>query len=136
MIERRISPSESLRTNITAAEVFQASGSDMFTMLDDLSAALAADDVDGIRAANDLLDGLRSTMSAAQAQIGAAANRVQVAIDRNNATDVVVTGQLSLVRDVDLAEAITEQALLQSAYQAALGVTARVGDLSLLDFLR
>lgn len=136
VIERRISPSESIRVNTTAAEMFQVGGTDLFTELDNLVVALGNDDIDGIQQANGLLDDFRSALSAAHAGIGAAANRVQVSLDRNSATASVVTSQLSLVRDIDLAEAITQQKMLESAYEAALGVTGRVGNLSLLDFLR
>ncbi len=136
VIERRITPSESLRVNVTAAEVFQAGGTDMFTMLDELAGALQTDDADGIRAAHEQLEDLRQAMSAAQAQIGAAANRVEVSIARNASTNTTITAQLSQVRDIDLAEAVTTQAMLDAAYRAALGVTGRAGNLSLLDFLR
>lgn len=136
VIERRITPTESLRVNVTAAEVFQAAGTDMFTMLDDLATALGSDDLDGIRTAHQQLDDLRQALAGAQAQIGAAANRVDVSIARNAATSTTVTAQLSQVRDIDLAEAVTSQAMLDAAYRAALGVTGRAGNLSLLDYLR
>ncbi len=136
VVERRISPSEKVRVNITAAEVFQGAGTDMFTMLDDLVTALDDNDVAAILVVNGQLDELRGSLGAAHAQIGAAANRTQVSLDRNMATNTVVMGQLSLVRDVDLAEAVTQQKMLQAAYEAALSVTARVAQTSLLDFLR
>jgi len=116
--------------------MFQSGGVDMFTTLDDLITALQADDLAGIQNANGNLELLRSALNEAHSSIGAAANRVQVSLDRNSATNTVVTGQLSLVRDIDLAEAITQQKTLEAAYQAALGITGRIGNLSLLDFLR
>ena len=136
VIERRISPSESVRVNSTAGETFSADGIDAFTMLDELTAALQADDIDGINLANERIEQLRASLNGSHAAIGAVANRVQISIDRNSATTTVVTSQLSLVRDIDLAEAITQQKTLEAAYQAALGITARVGNLSLMDFLK
>lgn len=136
VIERRISPTESIQVNVTAAEIFQAGGTDAFTVLDDLVTALQNDDVAGILTVNGQLDDLRGALGAAHARIGAAANRTSMALERNTATNTVVQGQLSLVRDVDLAEAVTQQKMLEAAYEAALAVTARVAQVSLMDFLR
>jgi flagellar hook-associated protein 3 FlgL len=44
--------------------------------------------------------------------------------------------QLSNVEDIDLPKTITELALQQTAYQAALAATAKVIQPSLVDFLR
>jgi len=135
-VERRVSPTESIRVNVSAAEAFQADGTDLFTMLDGLVNALGTDDQAGIQTANGTIDAMRSSLSAAHAVIGAAANRVQTSIDRNGGTSTVVANQLSLVRDIDLADAITQQKTLEVAYQAALAATAKVGNLSLLDYIR
>jgi flagellar hook-associated protein 3 FlgL len=136
VIERRISPSEAIRVNVTAAEVFEGGGTDAFTVLDDLVNALGTNDNAAILTVNSQLDDLRASLGSSHAQIGAAANRTQISMDRNNSTNTVVLAQLSLVRDVDLAEAVTQQKMLEAAYEAALAVTARVAQTSLMDFLR
>jgi flagellar hook-associated protein 3 FlgL len=43
---------------------------------------------------------------------------------------------LSEVEDIDLPKTITDMTLQQTAYQAALGATAKVIQPSLMDFLR
>jgi flagellar hook-associated protein 3 FlgL len=136
VIERRISPTESLRVNTTAAETFQSASTDIYTMLDDAVDALDAGDLAGITTSITSLEELRNSLFGAHALIGAAANRVTTAADRNSATQIAVENQLSLVRDVDLAEAITQQKMYETAYQAALSVTGRTMNLSILDYLR
>jgi flagellar hook-associated protein 3 FlgL len=135
-VERRVGQSETVRVNITAAEAFQGGGTDIFTVLDDLAAGLAADDDAAISAVVDLLPTMRSSLASAQAQVGAASGRISKAADRNDGVALTATTELSQVRDVDLAEAVTDQQRLAAAYEAALGATAKSYTMSLMDFLR
>ena len=79
---------------------------------------------------------LRSTLSAGQSRIGAAVNRVEAAESRNSAIRITLSTERSQVEDVDLNDAITEQSRLALAYQAALGVTAKANQQTLLDYWR
>lgn len=137
-IERRIGSGEVVRANVTAAEAFStgSAGIDVFSTLDDLAAALAADDTAGIRAALPAINQLRAALSTAQSQIGSSTNRVETAQARNAATRITLDAERSKVEDVDLADAITDQGRLEVAYNAALGVSARAMTTSLLDWLR
>ncbi len=82
------------------------------------------------------LDTATQAMEAQQADGGARYNRLdqmgQAASDRI----INLQSHLSDVQDVDLPKTITELTLQQTAYQAALGATAKVVQPSLLDFLR
>ena len=110
----------------------------MFTVLDELDHRAPADDLAGIQ------DRQRSARRSCgrRCQRGPRPDRcggqsgADLARPEQQRPSTVVTAQLSLVRDIDLAEAITQQKTLEAAYQAALGITGRVGNLSLLDFLR
>jgi flagellar hook-associated protein 3 FlgL len=135
-IERRISPTESIQVNVTAAEAFSSASTDIFTLLDVTADALDANDTSTIPDGLASLEELRSSLFSTHATIGAAANRVETAIDRNATTSIAVENQLSLVRDVDLADAITRQQMLQTAYQAALQITGKTAGLSIMDFMR
>jgi flagellar hook-associated protein 3 FlgL len=135
-IDRRVGQAETVRVNITAAEAFQGAGTDVFTVLDELATALETNDEAGIRDALDTMPALRAQLGAAMAQVGAAAGRIQKAADRNSGIALTITTELSMVRDVDLAEAVTDQQRMASAYQAALGATAKSFGMSLMDFLR
>ncbi len=61
---------------------------------------------------------------------------MEQAADRNASVHVITTAELSEVQDVDIADAITDQSRLTMAYQAALGVTAKANEQTLLDWWR
>jgi flagellar hook-associated protein 3 FlgL len=75
-------------------------------------------------------------LQSAQSTVGARYNQVtqmqQAANDRVDA----LTAQLSEVEDIDLPKTITDMAMQQTAYQAALAAGAKVVQPSLVDFLR
>ncbi len=135
-VQRRIGPSEVVETSITASELFSTGSDDIFTTLDDLADALNTDTTAGIQASLDRVKVLRSRLSAGQARMGAVVNRVEQASDRNATINVTLSAELSRVQDVDLGDAITDQSRLTMAYQAALGVTAKANQQTLLDYLR
>ena len=135
-IDRRIGQSESVRVNVTAQEAFSANGEDIFTMLDDLADSLTNDDITATRDAMSKLSGFRSALSAAQAQVGASTQVVEKAGLRNSSLAIRLDEEITNVRDVDLADAITSQQRLSIAYDAAISVTAKTLNKSLLDWLR
>lgn len=135
-VQRRVGPGEVVTTNITAGELFSDGSSNVFQVLDDLASALQADDTVAIQATITPMASLRSTLSAGQARIGAVSNRVEAAASRNSSVQVTLTAELSQVEDVDLNDAITDQGRLTIAYQAALGVTAKANQQTLLDYWR
>jgi flagellin-like hook-associated protein FlgL len=135
-VERRIGQTESIRVNVTAAEAFRSGGNDIFSMLDELAASLTADDNAATVTAMDKLAGLRSTLSAAQAQVGATTQMVEKAGQRNSSLVIRLQEEITNVRDVDLAMAITDRSRLQIAYEAAIAVTAKGQNMSIMDWLR
>lgn len=135
-LQRRVAPGEVVFANITAVEFLSNGTDDIFTVLDDLSTALNAGNTAGMQATIGKVSALRSTLSAGQARVGAALNRVEQAADRNASVHVITTAELSGVQDVDIADAITDQSRLTMAYQAALGVTAKANEQTLLDWWR
>jgi flagellar hook-associated protein 3 FlgL len=135
-VERRIGQTESVRVNVTAAEAFRSGGTDIFSMLDELAASLVADDNNATVAAMDKLAGLRSTLSAAQAQVGASTQLVDKAGQRNSSLVIRLQEEITNVRDVDLSMAITDRSRLQIAYEAAIAVTAKGQNMSIMDWLR
>ncbi|HEY4332199.1 MAG TPA: flagellin [Ilumatobacteraceae bacterium] len=134
-LNRRIGPSEVVQTNVTASQIFSNGTNNIFATLDGLSASLTADDTAGIQSALDTVNSLRNTLAGGQAIIGAVSNRVDTATSRNSASKLALTSELSNVQDVDIAQAITSQTQLSTAYQAALAVTAKADQRNLLDWL-
>jgi flagellar hook-associated protein 3 FlgL len=135
-VQRRVAPGETVTTNITASELFSNGTTNVFQELDNLSNALATNNTAGIQASINPVSSLLTTLIAGQARLGAAANRVEDASSRNSAIKVTLTAELSQVQDVDMADALTTQSRLTTAYQAALGVTAKANQQTLLDYWR
>ncbi|MDJ0925429.1 MAG: flagellar hook-associated protein FlgL [Acidimicrobiia bacterium] len=135
-INRRVSENEVVTINITADEAFGfTAGKDVFTVLDELEAALYADDTAGIETALADVDDSLQTVLGGLGIIGARANQIETAMARNADEVITLTQQLSSLEDVDIAEAVMELQLQQTAYEAALAAFARSSQSSLVDFL-
>jgi flagellar hook-associated protein 3 FlgL len=82
------------------------------------------------------LDANLRAVTDARSVIGATQNRVEAAITRLD--DLEMTGKtvLSDIEDTDLAKALSDLSMQQTAYQAALRSGAQIIQPSLLDFLR
>jgi len=68
--------------------------------------------------------------------LGAKSSRLQIVKSRITQDKTNIEDILSKNEDVDITEAITKLKMLEVAHRAALGVTARVIQPTLLDFLR
>ena len=136
-INRRVGENEVITINVTADIAFGFSaGKDVFTVLDELEAALYADDTAGIDAAIADLDGSLETVLGGLGILGARANQIETAIARNADEVITITEQLSSLEDIDIAEAVMELELQKTAYEAALAAFAQSTRASLVDFLR
>lgn len=89
-------------------------------------------------AADDLpeLDALMNKVITANGNIGAIQNRVTSSLSAVTSQNTDLTVSLAQNEDVDYAEVLIKFSSQQVAYQAALGVTARINQTSLLDFLQ
>jgi len=135
-IMRTVGANAQVRVDQTGPEVFGPAGSDIFTVLGNISTALRAGDHAAVATGLGDLDTAMNRMSAKHAEVGAAYNRVEQM--QSAADDRVLTlkSSLSEVEDVDLPATIVELSLAQVAQQAALAATQRVVTPSLADFLR
>ncbi|POR03974.1 flagellar hook-associated protein 3 [Alkalispirochaeta sphaeroplastigenens] len=86
----------------------------------------------GLRGIDSALDSMFGTLG----RIGAVNARLEGSYKRNDMEILDVKGQDSRLTDVDFAEAITDLKMLEMTHRAALGVSARVIQPTLLDFLR
>lgn len=71
-----------------------------------------------------------------RAELGAKSNRLDIVKSRIIQDRTDMEEILSKNEDIDIAESITKLRLMEVAYKAALGVSARIIQLTLLDFLR
>jgi len=82
------------------------------------------------------LDTALDSVNMARAQIGAKTNRLEFVNQRQQSVSVNLTGLLSNVKDVDMAEALTNFSMAQNVYQASLKAGAQAMQPSLLDYLK
>ncbi len=90
------------------------------------------------RLATVTLDGIQGTLGftlGGLGVIGARTNQIETAIARSADDVLTITEQLPSLEDVDIAEAVMDLELQQTAYEASLAAFAQSSQTSLLDFL-
>jgi flagellar hook-associated protein 3 FlgL len=131
---RTVANGAKIRVDASADAAFGTGSTQLFTVLAKVSADLRSDPT-SLGGDLDNLDTAMSGMQTQLADVGARYNRLtqlgQAATDRM--TDL--RSVLSEVEDIDIPKTIMELQLQQTAYQVALGATARVVQPSLQDFL-
>lgn len=133
---RAVADGVKVRVDISGTDVVGPTGNNMFTDLAALETALRNDDKAGIRAGIAAISTRQKALTSAQAQIGAAYNRIDAAERKSADALVTLKTALSEVEDTDLPKAMVDLQMHEVAYQAALASTARVMQPSLVDFLR
>ena len=133
-----IGPNTVVAGNVPGTKVFNVQVEDkptnLFAILEELS--------DGVKSAvepSDLLkqiDKALENVLAVRTEIGGRLQRVELASSRLSDAEINLKTSLSKLEDADLSEAILQLKQRELAYEAALAVASRVGNLSLLDYLR
>ncbi len=77
-----------------------------------------------------------NNLSTLRADIGSRINSVTGALTQNGAIKLNFTQSLSDIEDTDIPNTVVQYQSAQLAYQAALQSTSRIGQLSLLDYLK
>lgn len=138
-VQRNVAPDVSIRVNRTGPEVFGADtdpNGNVFQMLDRIATALETGDIATASAGLDAITQATERIERAQVEMGARSKQVEEIGFRNAEIDVDLKASLSEVEDVDIAETLIEVRVQEMAYNAALAVTAKVIQPTLLDFLR
>ncbi|MCI4658693.1 flagellar hook-associated protein FlgL [Cryobacterium zhongshanensis] len=144
-VQRRIGSDSTVRVDSDGSKIFGTNAKSVFTLIDNISNALdSSTGVAGATAtatttASDYLvavDDRLTTVIAAQSDNGVR----QVQIESAGTDLLTKTGTLeaqrSGIEDVDLAQAALSLKLQDVSYQAALSVTSKVLQHTLMDFLR
>jgi flagellar hook-associated protein 3 FlgL len=134
-VTRRLSDVENIRIDITGREAFGTGSTDLFSVVGDI-ATHVTDDPTQLAADLTALDASLNQMLVAVAGVGARSARVETAASVNKDSQLSLTTRLSGIEDVDLAKTTMELQMQQVTYQAALSVTAKTLQQSLVDFLR
>jgi len=135
-VNRRVSDVESIRVDITGPEAFgdPASGKDLFAVVANIANHVG--DATALTADLSDLDNVINGMTTAAADIGTRSARMDDAATVNSSQQLTLQAKLSDTEDVDLPKTIMELQMQQTGYQAALSVTAKSLQPTLVDFLR
>jgi flagellar hook-associated protein 3 FlgL len=139
-VTRTVGSGASYQVNATGPDVFgvENPGDPMngntFEVLREIADRVQA----GLPAANglDAIERLQTNVHNSQSTLGARMASLEKLETRNEGVTIEMRSALSETEDVDLAEAILDLKGQEAAYTAALSVTGRILDRSLLDFLR
>ncbi|MBU0611489.1 MAG: flagellar hook-associated protein FlgL [Armatimonadetes bacterium] len=130
-------PDEKLPVGLTGAEVFNypdATGTrpvagvdaDAFSLLSDLADAIEAGDSQRLEQYGEQLDQLHAHAVDLRGQVGVIAQRWERVQERADSTATLLNQVLADDESVDVTAAIVDLSNLETAYQAALGLTAQM----------
>lgn len=102
----------------------------------DLQAGGAPNQLSEIRARLDELTVDMNTVLARQAVVGSISNRLELTQTRINERNSILTRQYADIQDVNMPQLIADLNHQQTVFEASLGVTARMLQTTLLNFLR
>lgn len=133
-VMRRIGTDFQVRVDVDGAAVLGSGAGSLF----DVVAGIVSDLRDGTNTLGriETLDARVQGITSALADVGARHTTVLRALDSNESSKLSLEGQRAGLEDADLADVLTSLALQESYYQAALGVTAKVLQNNLMDYLR
>ncbi|MBP8984755.1 MAG: flagellar hook-associated protein FlgL [Syntrophobacterales bacterium] len=109
---------------------------DVFGTLNDLKAALAGNDAEGIRATLDGLKEAQQQVTRYQAICGTRTNDLEVTKSNYEALKENITGLMSNVEDADVTKLITDFQMKQIALQASYYMAGEIGKISILNFIK
>ncbi|GAB3604644.1 flagellar hook-associated protein FlgL [Conyzicola nivalis] len=132
-VERRISETTSIRVDANGADTFGVGDDSVFALVDNIVADLRSGVNVGTRITE--IDARVSTISGQRGTVGARQAQVLKAQGANMSESVSLEAQRAEIEDVDLGKAILDLKAQEVSYQAALAVTARALQPSLMDFL-
>jgi flagellar hook-associated protein 3 FlgL len=109
---------------------------DVFGALNELKQKLENDDPDGIASCLDDLKNASDQISKNISRCGSRVNRLEIA--KNNLTDMSLdlAGLISEAEEADVSEIITKFAMKEIVLKASYAVASRIGNLTIIDFLR
>lgn len=132
-----VSPGATFEISVSGSEIMDArGGTDLFANLSSLATAIRGGDAAALKAGMDRIDEDSLHITALRGDAGARIQYVKMAQDRTDEQIDSVKAQQSAHEDVDLAEAILNEKAAETAHEASLAMTGRLGSLSLLDYLR
>ncbi|WP_267425461.1 MULTISPECIES: flagellar hook-associated protein FlgL [unclassified Curtobacterium] len=133
-VDRRVGDGSTLRVDTSGQAVFGTGSTSVFAAIDSIVTDLQ-NGVDVNPRLNEL-DAHLTTVRGAQADVGVRHASALAAQSSLKTSSVDLEGRRSSIEDKDLAKAVLDLQLQQTNYQAALAVTAKVLQPTLMDYLR
>lgn len=136
-LKLRVSDGQPLEISITGTQLGGGQeGTDLFTNLKGLEQAVRSGDSAAIRNSLDKVTTDFNRVVSLRGDMGSRLNYVDMA-QRNIDSEVeLLKTRQSGLKDVDFAEAIVNEKSAENAQQAALAMIGKIGNMSLLDYLR
>lgn len=141
-VVRSVGPGSDLQVNLSGETVYgvrdagDPANGDLFQVLERVAADLRAGDVAEAAKGLTRVDAAMSRIGECQAALGTRSRQLEALNERNASLVIDLRTGLSEVEDIDYAQAVIEVKTQEMAYNAALSVTAKVIQPTLLDFLR
>ena len=139
-ISVEISQNSTVAININGDSLLKGTGSygsvDILETLDDLIAAIGANEPADIQAAAADLDSFADQITNARSDVAARMTRLESAETMITQNQNTLSSIVSDMQNVDYLEAAVELTAQQTAFEAALSATAKISQMSLLDYLR
>jgi len=132
-VERRISPTATVRIDVDGTAAFGDGATSVFALIDQISTDLrAGTDVSTHLTA---VDGAISSILGEQSRVGSRYGQLETTKELNMAQSGSLESQRADVEDIDLSKVILELKTQEVAYQTALAVTSRALQPTLMSFL-
>lgn len=127
-----------LNINVTGQDVFgePSDPDNLFGILNRVQAALSIGDKTAAQTELDNFSSRLSKINETRSEIGAKTNRVDLIFNRLGDLEINLTAMQAKVEDADYAETIMKLKQDESVYQASLATSAKIMQISLLDYLR
>ncbi|MFO7577780.1 MAG: flagellar hook-associated protein FlgL [Pelovirga sp.] len=134
VIEFEIAPNELIAVNLTGANLMQGEV-DIFALVGQLEEALRSNDPAAVAALIDPLEQAADQVRILRSKGGNVGRRLDSAAAQMERIKLDMEALRSRYEDVDMLEAITRLQQQEQSFQAALSITGRVAQLSILDYI-
>jgi flagellar hook-associated protein 3 FlgL len=141
-IRVEIGPGSSSQINLTGDSVLRggtppgSTGTDIVGMMDNLLNALTANDSAAIQALLPQFGKAMDQITAARSEVGARMVRLDTGRSMQESVQVNLTDVISGAQDADMVKVMTELSQQQTVLQASLSASAKISQVSLLDYLK
>jgi len=137
-----IAPGSSVPVAISGSQVVTggtppgSSGTDIMGMFDNLISALNSGNSAGVQAQLGTIDKAATQITSAEATVGSSMNRLTTATTTGQDNNLATTQVISSLQDADYTQVVSDLSKQQTAYQAAIASSAKISQISLLDYLQ